>query len=89
MNRRRFLLNSAALFCAPAIVKAENIMRVAEPKILIPDLELTPYSYNGRFVVFTHGKNKGQARMITSFDGTNVYAGDLGIITLDDAFQII
>ena len=40
MNRRKFLQSTAALFCAPAIVKAENIMRIAEPKIILPEKKL-------------------------------------------------
>lgn len=36
INRRRFLQGTAALFCAPAIVKAENIMRVVAPKVILP-----------------------------------------------------
>lgn len=32
MDRRKFLQGAAALFAAPAIVKAENIMRIALPK---------------------------------------------------------
>lgn len=31
INRRRFLQGAAALFCAPAILKAESLMRVAPP----------------------------------------------------------
>lgn len=31
MNRRKFLKGAAALFCAPAIVKAENIMTIQPP----------------------------------------------------------
>ena len=36
-TRRKFLLQSAAIICAPAIVKAENIMRIQVPpeKVLI------------------------------------------------------
>ena len=33
MNRRQFMQTAATLFCAPAIVKAENIMKIAAPKI--------------------------------------------------------
>ena len=32
MDRRQFILGSASLFAAPAIVKAENIMKVFVPK---------------------------------------------------------
>jgi hypothetical protein len=35
MNRRQFLQGSAALFCAPAIVRAESLM-----KIWVPDNEI-------------------------------------------------
>lgn len=39
MDRRQFLQGTSALFCAPAIVKAENIMRVAP--LVVPRQSLT------------------------------------------------
>ncbi len=32
MNRRIFIRNTALLFCAPAIIKAENLMKVVKTK---------------------------------------------------------
>lgn len=32
IDRRQFLQGAAALFCAPAIVKAENIMKIWTPR---------------------------------------------------------
>lgn len=42
MNRRQFLQTSGALFCAPAIVKAENLMKIwvpPEKKIVVDVFE--------------------------------------------------
>lgn len=60
MDRRKFLKGAAALFCAPAIVKAENIMTIQPPGRIILGLaesgrniyhdwhmdELKPLSYS-------------------------------------------
>ena len=37
ISRRIFLASSAVLFCAPAIVRAESLMKIAEPKIIMPN----------------------------------------------------
>lgn len=34
LNRRRFIQSATALFCAPAIVHAENIMRISAPEFV-------------------------------------------------------
>ena len=38
MNRRKFILGASALFCAPAIIKADSLMRVVIPstEIILP-----------------------------------------------------
>lgn len=44
LPRRKFLIGTAAvLFCAPAIVRAENIMRIREPRIKSIRLQTWPF----------------------------------------------
>lgn len=35
-NRRQFLLGAAAVIATPAIVRAESLMRVVAPKLIVP-----------------------------------------------------
>lgn len=41
-NRRAFLFGAAALLAAPAIVRADSIMRVVAPKFVLPEPWLFP-----------------------------------------------
>lgn len=74
IDRRKFILGAASLFCAPAIVKAENIMRVAP--LVLPEASriLTPEEIIREELRILHEKcalslpNNGMPGRIGGFD---------------------
>lgn len=62
MNRRGFLGSILALGVAPAIVRADSLMRIV-PR------ELGIYTASGTWIRFTYDSNSGEAKFYESSDG--------------------
>ena len=69
MNRRKFLLGSSSLFCAPAIVKAENIMSIWVP----PEKHIYVGDYHFNNIDFSQGFPNLQEAVEHAEDGTFIY----------------
>ena len=52
MNRRQFLMGTAALFAAPAIVKAENLMKIVAPENRIAKIIPGNWMFDGKTIKY-------------------------------------
>ena len=92
MNRRGFLTSCLALCAAPAIVRADSLMRIVprETGILraVDEIaaDLSAINADGSYIVFCHPDMERELRAMRDFKGVEMYAqkvplrGELGTL---------
>ncbi len=88
MNRRDFLKVSGIILGAPAIVRAESLMKIWVPPVtesLVINsagdiIRVDDDYYNNRVLMFTDGANASHCRTVTGYNGST------GFFTIDAAY---